>query len=125
MGEPAADPPARRRHTAPKRRLHHIGRRTRRGGTRVSLLVHDLHIRVIGLDSGELIRKLTLGPTVTARSADYRPAPKKDPAMQRCPETPVNDKRRHHTGALRLSVAWLVTSEQQRWGTMMLCTVRG
>jgi transposase InsO family protein len=49
-------------------RLHHIGLGTRRAGTRVTLLVDDLHIRVIGRDTGELIRELTLDPT-----RDYQP----------------------------------------------------
>jgi transposase InsO family protein len=49
-------------------RMHHIGLGTRRAGTRVTLLIDDLHIRVIGRDSGELIRELTLDPT-----RDYQP----------------------------------------------------
>jgi transposase InsO family protein len=49
-------------------RLHHIGLGTRRAGTRVTLLVQDLHIRVLDRDTGELIRELTLDP-----SRDYQP----------------------------------------------------
>jgi transposase InsO family protein len=49
-------------------RLHHIGLGTRRAGTRVTLLIDDLHIRVIDRDTGELIRELTLDPT-----RDYQP----------------------------------------------------
>jgi transposase InsO family protein len=49
-------------------RLHHIGLGTRRAGTRVTLLIDDLHIRVIGRDTKELIRELTLDPT-----RDYQP----------------------------------------------------
>jgi transposase InsO family protein len=49
-------------------RLHHIGVGANRRGTRVTLLVDDLHIRVIGRDTGELIRELTLDP-----SRDYQP----------------------------------------------------
>jgi transposase InsO family protein len=49
-------------------RLHHIGLGTRRAGTPVTLLVHDLHIRVIHRHTGELIRELTLDPT-----RDYQP----------------------------------------------------
>jgi transposase InsO family protein len=49
-------------------RLHHIGLGTRRAGTRVTLLIDDLHIRVINRDTGELIRELTLDPT-----RDYQP----------------------------------------------------
>ena len=40
----------------------------RLAGTRVTLLIDDLHIRVIDRDTGELIRELTLDPT-----RDYQP----------------------------------------------------
>jgi transposase InsO family protein len=49
-------------------RLHHIGLGANRRGTRITLLVDDLHIRVIARDTGELIRELTLDP-----SRDYQP----------------------------------------------------
>ena len=49
-------------------RLHHIGLGTRLAGTRVTLLIDELHIRVINRDSAELIRELTLDPT-----RDYQP----------------------------------------------------
>src|SRR5829696_4702883 len=49
-------------------RLHHIGLGAHRRGTRVTLLVDDLHVRVIGRDTGEPIRELTLDP-----SRDYQP----------------------------------------------------
>jgi transposase InsO family protein len=49
-------------------RLHHIGLGTRRAGTRVTLLIDELHIRVIARDTGELIRELILDPT-----RDYQP----------------------------------------------------
>jgi transposase InsO family protein len=61
-------------------RLHHIGLGTSRAGTRVTLLVDDLHIRVIARDTGELIRELVLDP-----NRDYQPRglppgpPKKKP----------------------------------------------
>ncbi len=51
-------------------RLHHIGLGRRHAGTRVLVLVHDLHIRVLSED-GELLRELTLNPT-----RDYQPQPK-------------------------------------------------
>jgi transposase InsO family protein len=52
-------------------RLHHIGLGRRYAGTSVLILVHDLHIRVLG-SSGQLLRELTLDP-----SRDYQPqAPK-------------------------------------------------
>jgi hypothetical protein len=61
-------------------RLHHIGLGRRLAGTRVTLLVDDLHIRVIDRDTGQLLRELTLDP-----SRDFQPRaippgpPKKNP----------------------------------------------
>jgi transposase InsO family protein len=49
-------------------RLHHIGVGANRRGTRVTLLIDDLHIRIIGRDTGQLIRELILDPT-----RDYQP----------------------------------------------------
>jgi len=43
-------------------RLHHIGLGRRFSGQPVLVLVHDLHVRVLGKD-GELIRDFTLDPT--------------------------------------------------------------
>jgi transposase InsO family protein len=44
-------------------RLHHIGLGRRYAGTRVLLLIHELTVRVLDEDTGELIRALTLDPT--------------------------------------------------------------
>ena len=54
-------------------RLHHIGVGRTYTGTRVLILVQDLHIRIINAATGELLRELTLDPT-----RDYQPtgAPK-------------------------------------------------
>ena len=52
-------------------RLHHIGIGRAHAGTRVLLLVQDLHIRVINADTGELLRELVLNPGKT-----YQPAGK-------------------------------------------------
>jgi hypothetical protein len=62
-------------------RLHHIGLGAARRGTRVTLLVDGLHIRVIGRDTGQLIRELTLDPT-----RDYQPRrlPAGPPPGTRC-----------------------------------------
>ena len=43
-------------------RLYHIGIGRPHAGTRVLLLVQDLHIRVINAATGELLRELTLNP---------------------------------------------------------------
>ena len=45
--------------------LHHIGIGRAHAGTRVLLLVQDLHIRVINADTGEPIRELVLDPAAT------------------------------------------------------------
>ena len=61
-------------------RLHHIGLGARLAGTPISLLIDDLHIRVIHRHTGQLIRELILDPT-----RDYQPRglppgpPKRDP----------------------------------------------
>jgi transposase InsO family protein len=43
-------------------RLHHIGLGRQHAGSRVLVLTHDLHVRVLN-DNGELLRQLTLDPT--------------------------------------------------------------
>lgn len=61
-------------------RLHHIGLGRRLAGTRVYVLAADLHVRVVAIETGELLRELTLDPT-----RDYQPTgrppgpPKKTP----------------------------------------------
>ena len=65
-------------------RLHHIGLGARLAGTPISLLINDLHIRVIHRHTGTLIRELILDPT-----RDYQPRglppgpPKGSPATPR------------------------------------------
>jgi hypothetical protein len=49
-------------------RLHHIALGAQRRGTRVTLLIDDLHIRIISRGTGELIRELILDP-----NRDYQP----------------------------------------------------
>jgi len=49
-------------------KMHHIGLGTRRAGAKVTMLIDDLHVRVIDPNTGELIRELTLDPT-----RDYQP----------------------------------------------------
>lgn len=49
-------------------RLHHIGLGKRRTGTKVTVLIDDLDIRVLDRRTGQLIRKLVLDPT-----RDYQP----------------------------------------------------
>jgi len=52
-------------------RLRHIGIGRTHAGTRVLLLVHDLHTRIIDATTGELLRELTLDLT-----RDYQPTGK-------------------------------------------------
>src|SRR5215218_110806 len=72
-------------------RLHHIGVGAHRRGTRVTLLIDDLHIRVIGRDTGELIRELTLDP-----SRDYQPRGLPPGPPKRSPATPRPASRSRH-----------------------------
>jgi hypothetical protein len=51
-------------------RLHHTGIGRRHAGTKVLILVKDLHVRIT-TTTGEPIRELTLDPT-----RDYQPQPK-------------------------------------------------
>lgn len=49
-------------------RLHHIGLGYEHTGTTVRVLIHDLHITIINVDTGEIIRDLNLDTT-----RDYQP----------------------------------------------------
>ena len=59
-------------------RLHHIGLGARLAGTPITLLIDDLHIRVIHRHTGDLIRELTLDPTPATSPADYPRAHRND-----------------------------------------------
>ena len=62
-------------------RLYHIGIGRPHAGTRVLLLVQDLHIRVINAGTGELLRELTLDPTRNYQPTGRPPGwPKKNTA---------------------------------------------
>jgi transposase InsO family protein len=61
-------------------RLHHIGLGARHAGTPVTLLIDDLHIRVIGRHTGQLIRELTLDPTRDYQPRGLPPGPPKKTA---------------------------------------------
>lgn len=49
-------------------RLHHIGVGRAHKGTRVRLLIHNDHVRIINANTGELLRQLIINPT-----RDYQP----------------------------------------------------
>jgi hypothetical protein len=61
-------------------RLHHIGLGARLAGTSVSLLIDDLHIRIIHRHTGELIRELILDPTRDYQPRGLPPGPPKQTA---------------------------------------------
>jgi Integrase core domain len=61
-------------------RLHHIGLGARLAGTPISLLINDLHIRVIHRHTGELIRELILDPTRDYQPRGLPPGPPKQTA---------------------------------------------
>jgi transposase InsO family protein len=44
-------------------RLHHLGLGRQHAGVRVIVLIHELHIRVLDEETGQLLRALTLDPT--------------------------------------------------------------
>jgi transposase InsO family protein len=56
-------------------RLHHIGMGRHLAGTRIILLVDDLHIRIIDRDTGELLRELILDPTRDFQPRGLPPGP--------------------------------------------------
>src|SRR4051812_46489456 len=58
-------------------RLHHIGLGRRLAGTRVTLLIDDLHIRIIDRHTGELLRELTLDPSRDFQPRGVPPGPPK------------------------------------------------
>jgi transposase InsO family protein len=61
-------------------RLHHIGLGARLAGTPISLLIDDLHIRVIHRHTGALIRELILDPTRDYQPRGLPPGPPKQTA---------------------------------------------
>jgi transposase InsO family protein len=61
--------------------LHHIGLGTRLAGTPVTLLIDDLHIRVIQRHTGQLIRELIFDPTRNYQPRGLPPGPPKQTAV--------------------------------------------
>ena len=78
-------------------RLHHIGLGARHAGTPITLLIDNLHIRIIHRHTGQLIRELILDPP-----RDYQPRglppgpPKRDPATA---PRPASRSRPHRATA--------------------------
>ena len=82
-------------------RLHHIGLGAGRAGTRITLLVDNLHIQLIGRDTGVLIRELILDATRDYQPRGLPPGPPKNEELKcrRCPKTPAYGVPRHNSGA--------------------------
>jgi hypothetical protein len=84
-------------------RLHHIGLGARLAGTPISLLIDDLHIRVIHRHTGQLIRELILDPT-----RDYQP-------RGLPPGPPKRDPGGHAPGGIPIPAQSATRSRSQRW----------
>ena len=84
-------------------RLHHIGLGARLAGTPISLLIDDLHIRVIHRHTGQLIRELILDPT-----RDYQP-------RGLPPGPPKRDPGGHTTGGIPIPAQSAARSRSQGW----------
>jgi transposase InsO family protein len=83
-------------------RLHHIGLGARHAGTLVTLLIDDLHIRVIDRHTGELVSDLILDP-----SRDYQPRGLPPGPPKRPPATPRPASRsRPHRAARNRGQGW-------------------
>ena len=73
--------------------LHHIGLGARLAGTPISLLIDDLHIRVIDRHTGELIRELILDPSRDYQPRGLPPGPPKQTAATPRPASRSRPKR--------------------------------
>ena len=76
--------------------LRHIGIGRPHAGTHVTLLIHDLHVRVINAATGELLRELTSTPPAT--TSHDTPTPQNDNSRTHAHVgSAVADVLRHHT----------------------------
>jgi transposase InsO family protein len=73
-------------------RLYHIGIGRAHARTHIILLVQDLHIRIIGAATGELLRELTLDPTRNYQPTGRPPGPHPEHHAH-----PANEKPRTQT----------------------------
>jgi hypothetical protein len=78
-------------------RLHHIGVGRTYSGTRVLILIQDLHVKIINAATGEPLRELTLDPTkgLPAHRRPQRPQTEKDPNLMQV--RTYSDVLRHHS----------------------------
>jgi transposase InsO family protein len=67
--------------------LYHIGAGRTHAGTRVLLIVQDLHVRIINAATGELLRDLTLDPARNYQPTGRPPGPpRQTPGQRKNPE---------------------------------------
>jgi Integrase core domain len=78
-------------------RLHHIGLGARLAGTPISLLIDDLHIRVIHRHTGALIRELILDPSRDYQPRGLPPGPPKQTAATPPPGIPIPAQPRNRS----------------------------
>jgi hypothetical protein len=69
-----------------KSRLHHIGVGRTYAGTCVTLLSHDLKIKVVEAATGEVLRKLTLAPNRATSPPEHPKAPPADAHNEQHPD---------------------------------------
>lgn len=63
-------------------KLHHIGIGVEHAGTRIRMLIHDLNILIINIETGEILRDFQLDPTKKHQPRGIKPGPKKGTPRQ-------------------------------------------
>ena len=58
-------------------RMHHIGLGAEHAGTKVRMLIHNLHVIIIDRETGEILRKLHIDPDNDSPPRGLKPGPKK------------------------------------------------
>jgi transposase InsO family protein len=81
-------------------RLHHIGLGYEHNTTTVRILVHDLHVTIVNVETGEIIRDLTLDPTRDYQPLGRPPGPPKGSPQRggRKKKTPPAQTKSRDTG---------------------------
>lgn len=57
--------------------MHHIGLGAEHAGTKVRMLIHNLHVIIIDRDTGEILRELHLDPDKDSQPRGLKPGPRK------------------------------------------------
>lgn len=58
-------------------RMHHIGVGAEHAGTKVRMLIHNLHVIIIDRETGEILRELHINPDKDSQPRGLKPGPKK------------------------------------------------